>query len=50
MTRDRVHRLLLPLVVACVLVGLWQWWVVAYDIAQFLVPSPLVVAQTLAKD
>ncbi len=50
MTRARTERLLLPLIVACILIGLWQWWVMAYDIPQFLVPSPLVVAQTLAKD
>ena len=50
MTRDRAPRLLLPLFVAFVLIGLWQWWVTAYDIPQFLVPSPLVVLQTLIKD
>ncbi len=50
MTRDQAQRLLLPLFVACVVVGLWQWWVTAYDIPQFLVPSPLVVLQTLIKD
>ena len=50
MTRDSLHRLLLPLFVALIVVGLWQWWVTAYDIPQFLVPSPLVVAQTLVKD
>ena len=45
-----MKRILLPTLVAFVLIALWQWWVTAYDIPQFLVPSPLVVVQTLIKD
>ena len=45
-----MKRIALPALVALMLIGLWQWWVTAYDIPQFLVPSPLVVAQTLVSD
>jgi NitT/TauT family transport system permease protein len=45
-----MKRLLPPVMVAILLLGLWQWWVMAYDIPPFLVPSPLLVMQTLAKD
>lgn len=39
-----------PTVVAVLLLTLWQWWVTAFDIPPFLVPSPLLVAQTLVAD
>ncbi len=45
-----MKRLLPPVMVAILLLGLWQWWVMAYDIPPFLVPSPLLVMKTLAKD
>ena len=44
------QRILLPVLVAVVLLAAWQWWVVAFEIPKFLVPSPLDVAQTLVKD
>ncbi len=44
------QRILFPLLVAVLLIGVWQWWVTAYDIPTFLVPSPWRVAQTLAAD
>ena len=50
MTQKQLQRVGLPVLVAAVLLGLWQWWVIAFEIPQFLVPSPLVVAQTLVKD
>ena len=50
MTRIQAQRVWLPMLVATALIGLWQWWVTAYEIPQFLVPSPLVVAQTLVND
>ena len=50
MTSIQAQRVGLPTLVAAILIGLWQWWVTAYDIPQFLVPSPLVVAQTLIND
>lgn len=45
-----VARVFWPLVVAIVLVALWQGLVVGFDIKPFLVPSPLLVAQTLVTD
>jgi NitT/TauT family transport system permease protein len=36
--------------VTLLLLGLWQWWVTAFDIPPFLVPGPLRVASTLAAD
>lgn len=46
----RAAKIAWPALVAVVLIGLWQGLVVAYDIKPFLVPSPLLVAQTLVKD
>ena len=45
-----VKRIVFPAIVAFILLATWQAWVTAYDIPQFLVPSPLVVVQTLIKD
>ena len=45
-----MKRILLPALVAILLIVTWQAWVTIYDIPQFLVPSPLVVAQTLIND
>lgn len=43
-------RVVYPLIVAVVLIGLWQGLVVALEIPVFLVPSPTRVAQTLVAD
>jgi len=43
-------RVVYPLTVALVLIGLWQGLVVAFEIPAFLVPSPARVAQTLVAD
>ncbi len=43
-------RVVYPLIVAVVLIGLWQGLVVAFEIPAFLVPSPARVAQTLVAD
>ena len=48
--RPKVQRIVLPLLVAVALIVGWQWWVVAFSIPRFLVPSPLDVAQTLVQD
>ena len=45
-----VARVIYPLIVAVVLIGLWQGLVVAFEIPPFLVPSPARVAQTLVDD
>ncbi|MEO5724975.1 MAG: ABC transporter permease subunit [Ilumatobacteraceae bacterium] len=44
MSLDRARyiavRIVPPLVFGAVLVGLWQWWVVAFDIKPFIIPRP----------
>ena len=47
---NSVARVVYPLIVAVVLIGLWQGLVVALEIPVFLVPSPTRVAQTLVAD
>jgi NitT/TauT family transport system permease protein len=48
--RPAVQRVFYPVLVAIVLVALWQALVVAFDIPHYLVPSPLRVATTLVVD
>ena len=50
LSRPDVQRVFYPALVAVVLIGLWQWAVTAFEIPKFLVPSPLLVAQTLFTD
>jgi NitT/TauT family transport system permease protein len=44
----RLQRIGYPLLVALVLVGGWQWLVVGLDLPHYLVPSPVLMVQTLA--
>jgi len=48
--RPGVQRVFYPLLVALVLLGLWQGLVVALDFPPYLVPSPLRVTQALVGD
>ena len=50
LARPEFQRVFYPSLVAVLLIGLWQWWVTAFEIPKFLVPSPLLVAQTLVTD
>ncbi len=50
LAQPRHQRIVLPVLVAVVLLAVWQWWVVAFEIPRFLVPSPVEVMKTLAKD
>ena len=43
-------RVAAPLVVAVAVIVLWQAWTVLADVPTYLVPSPLVVANTLVTD
>ena len=43
-------RLVAPVLVALVVLGIWQALVVAYDVPAYLVPSPLLVLRTLIAD
>jgi NitT/TauT family transport system permease protein len=47
---DSAQKVIWPLLVAVVLIGLWQGLVVYYDVPVFLVPSPWRVAQVLFTD
>ena len=49
-TARRADRLLYPLLVAVVLLGAWQGAVTVWEIPPYLVPSPLLVLQTLMAD
>jgi len=46
----RALRFLAPAAVAVLVVGLWQSLTTVYDVPAYIVPSPLVVAQTLLQD
>ena len=50
MRRPNVQRVVFPALVAVILLGLWQWLVVAFEIPPFLVPSPVRVAQVMVTD
>lgn len=43
-------RALWPALVALILLGVWQVWTVMAEVPAYLVPSPLLIAETLVKD
>jgi NitT/TauT family transport system permease protein len=47
---DSAARVVYPVLVAALLVAIWQGLVVAFEIPPFLVPSPVMVVQTLVAD
>jgi NitT/TauT family transport system permease protein len=48
--QPRLSRFVAPVLVALVVLGIWQALVVAYDVPAYLVPSPLLVLRTLIAD
>jgi NitT/TauT family transport system permease protein len=48
--KPEVQRIVFPVLVAIVLLALWQGLVVAFKVPHFLVPSPTRVAQVMASD
>lgn len=50
LARPQVQRVFYPALVAVVLLALWQGLVVAFEVPRYLVPSPVLVAQTLVVD
>jgi NitT/TauT family transport system permease protein len=46
----RILRVVAPLAVGIALLALWQVLVTAYQVPKYLVPSPVLVAQTLVED
>ncbi|WP_417767230.1 ABC transporter permease [Stappia sp.] len=47
---DRVARWLLPVLVMLGTVGLWQWYVDAYNVPHYILPGPARVVDALVKD
>ena len=43
--REKTQKIVYPVLVAVALIGLWQWVVVAFEVPQFLVPSPVRIVQ-----
>jgi NitT/TauT family transport system permease protein len=48
--KPEVQRIVFPVLVAVVLLALWQGLVVAFNVPHFLVPSPVRVAQVMVAD
>ncbi|RZI84318.1 MAG: ABC transporter permease [Rubrivivax sp.] len=48
--RESVMRIALPVVAALLLMGLWQAWVMWFDVPAYLVPSPWLIGKTLVAD
>ncbi|MBP7566572.1 MAG: ABC transporter permease, partial [Burkholderiaceae bacterium] len=48
--QPRVQRIVLPLVVAIVLLGTWQALVTGLKLPPYLVPSPVLMMETLFTD
>jgi NitT/TauT family transport system permease protein len=47
---ERLLRLAIPLAILIVLLALWEWYVTAFDIPPYLLPSPRRVGQALIED
>jgi NitT/TauT family transport system permease protein len=47
---ERTLRWALPLVLFVGLIALWQWYVTAWEVPHYRLPSPLLVVQTLVAD
>ena len=50
LARPRVQRILYPLLVGLVLIALWQGLVTGLELPPYLVPSPLLMLETLVTD
>ena len=50
LSQPRVQRIVYPLIVAIVLLGSWQGLVTGLKLPAYLVPSPLLMMQTLFTD
>ena len=50
MKHDWLGKVVAPAAVGVIVLALWQWLVTALEVPVYLVPSPLVVAQTLFDD
>lgn len=50
LTRDRILRVAIPLAILVVLIGVWDWYVRAYDVKPYILPGPGLVARSLVND
>lgn len=50
LANPRVQKILAPLLVGALLLGLWQGLCVSLNVPVYLVPSPLAIGQTLIQD
>ena len=49
-SHERLLRIVIPLVMLAALVGLWAWYVKAYNVPKYILPGPDLVAQSLWND
>ncbi|MBN8998644.1 MAG: ABC transporter permease [Rhizobiales bacterium] len=47
---EKVLRVVVPVAMLAALVGLWAWYVHAYNVPKYILPSPELVAQALVND
>jgi NitT/TauT family transport system permease protein len=47
---ERMLRAIIPAVMMLLLVLVWAWYVTAYDVPHYILPSPLRVAQSMVED
>jgi NitT/TauT family transport system permease protein len=48
--REIALRIAVPLIAFAAFVGLWQWYVVTYDVKPYILPAPTAVFETLFQD
>jgi NitT/TauT family transport system permease protein len=48
--RDLLLRIAVPLLILAAVLGLWDWYVRAYEVKPFILPGPGLVARTLVAD
>jgi len=47
---DRALRVLMPLLIAAVVLGLWEWAVRSYAVPDYILPGPVEIGATLWRD
>jgi NitT/TauT family transport system permease protein len=47
---EKLLRVVIPVAMLAALVGLWAWYVQAYNIPKYILPSPALVAKSMVND
>jgi len=47
---ERILRIVVPIAMLAGLIGLWAWYVQAYNIPKYILPAPSLVVQSLVND